>query len=248
MAQIKSLVQALKSLLKAHGYTYADVASALSLSEASVKRLFSTESFTLQRLEQVCQLMGLEISDVVQHMNEAQPLLQQLSVEQEAEIASDLELLLITICTLNRWSMDEICGHYKISETECLQKLAKLDRLKIIELLPKNRIKLLIDPNFAWLTDGPIQTFFQQKIGREYFSERFDRAGEQLLVLNGMLSQRTNAEFQRKLLRLVREFDELNNEDAALGLERRNGYTVVMAIRSWRYGLFSPMVRRDEQA
>ncbi len=245
MAQVKPLIHALKSALKAHGKTYADVARALDLSEASVKRLFSEKSFTLQRLEQTCLIMGMEISDLVQQMNERSPLLTLLDIEKEQQIADDLELLLVTICALNRWTLEDICSFYKISETDCIQKLAQLDKLKIIELLPKNRIKLLIAPNFAWRDNGPIQRFFQDKIGREYFSTRFDRDGERLVVLNGMLSNNSNAEFQRKLMRLIREFDELNNEDASLGLDERHGVTVVMAMRSWKYGLFSPLVRRD---
>lgn len=245
MAQVKPLIQALKSALKAHGKTYADVASALQLSEASVKRLFAENSFTLLRLEQVCQMMDMQISDLVQLMNEHQPLLQQLSAEQEQEIADDLELLLVTICALNRWTLEDISSFYTISETDCIRKLAQLDKLRIIELLPKNRIKLLIAPNFAWLDNGPIQRFFQDKVGREYFKTRFDREGERLIVLNGMLSPRANAEFQRKLMRLVREFDDLNNEDAGLELSERAGFTAVMAVRSWKYGLFRPLVRRD---
>lgn len=244
MAQIKSIIETLKSTLKAHGKTYADIASALDLSEASVKRIFAENSFTLERLEQVCALLDLEISDLIQQMNEKQPLLQQLSQAQEQEIADDLQLLLVTICALNRWSLEDICGYYSIEETDCIQKLARLDKLKIIELLPRNKIKLLIAPNFGWLENGPIQTFFQQKIGREYFQQRFDAKGERLIVLNGMLSEQANAEFQRKLMRLVREFDELNNDDAALSLDERSGFTLVMGLRSWRYGLFSPMVRR----
>jgi hypothetical protein len=40
--------------------------------------------------------------------------------------------------------MRDITNEYKIKEAECIQKLAQLDRLKIIELLPKNKIKLLV--------------------------------------------------------------------------------------------------------
>lgn len=247
VAQAKPLLQALKSALKAHGITYAQVADHLDLSEASVKRLFADNSFSLQRLERVCQMMGLEISDLVQLMHERQPLLQQLDEQQEQQIADDLELLLVTICALNRWSLEDICSFYNISETDCIRKLVQLDTLKIIELLPRNRIKLLIAPNFAWRENGPIQRFFQDKIGREYFRARFDDVGERLIVLNGMLSPRANGEFQRKLMRLVREFNELNDEDAPLTLKDRHGVTVVMALRSWNYGLFAPLLRRADR-
>ncbi len=243
MAQTSSLHKALKKALKAHGFTYVDVARALDLTEASVKRLFSEQSFSLQRLDQVCHLMDMEISDLVQMMNEQQAQLQQLSVEQEKEIANDIVLLMVTVCVLNRWRLEDIIEQYKLSEAECIRKLALLDRLKIIELLPKNRIKLLVAPNFTWRENGPIQKFFQEKIQQEFFSTRFDHKDEQLIVLNGMLSKESNAEFQRKVKKLVREFDELNNDDAGLPLEHRHGHTVVLAMRSWKYGLFAPYRR-----
>ena len=58
-----------------------------------------------------------------------------------------------------------------------------------------------------------------------------------------MFSSQSNAEFQRKLKRLAREFDVLNNDDAALDLEQRNGVTLVLALRGWQYGLFQPIVK-----
>ncbi|MES2673192.1 MAG: helix-turn-helix transcriptional regulator [Pseudomonadota bacterium] len=243
MAQINTLLATLKKALKAHGLTYAEVASSLGITEASVKRLFSEQSISLQRLEQICQIMEIEISDLVQMMNEQQPRLQHLTVAQEEEITKDLVLLLVTVSVLNRWTLQDIILFYKLSEGDCIQKLARLDKLKIIELLPKNKIKILVTTNFSWLDNGPIQRFFQEKIAQEYFKTEFKNEDECLIVLNGMLSQQSNGEFQRKIKKLAREFDDLNNDDAALPLPQRNGVTVVMAVRNWRYGLFKPLLR-----
>ncbi len=244
MSQTRQLVATLKRALKAHGKTYADVADQLELSEASVKRLFSEQSFSLRRLEQVCQLIGYEITDLVRQMNDsAKSQLSSLSVEQEQEIAADLELLLITVCVLNRWTLAQILGYFRIPESHCIRQLAKLDRLKLIELLPRNRIKLLVAPNFKWRDNGPIQRFFQQKLEAEFFSSRFDKQHERLIVINGMLADSSNAVLQRKMEQLAREFEELNGDDAHLDFDRRNGTTVVMAVRQWQYGLFERFKR-----
>jgi DNA-binding Xre family transcriptional regulator len=245
MAQTRELIKTLKTALKAQGKTYADVAIELELTEASVKRLFSKQSFSLSRLDQVCHLLDMEIADLVQLMNEQQQRLQQLTIEQEKEITGNVILTLVAVCVLNRWRMEDILSYYRISETECVQHLARLDRLKVIELLPKNRIKLLVAPNFSWRENGPIQLFFQKKISQEFFNTRFNREDECLLVLNGMFSSQSNAELQRKLKRLAREFDLLNNDDAALDLKNRNGTTLVLAMRDWQYGLFRPLIKSD---
>ena len=141
MAQTLHLVNTLKKALKAHGLTYSAIAKKVDLSEASIKRMFSEKNFTLNRLEQLCQCMDMELSDLLRLMQEEQQHLSQLSEAQEKEIVNDLNLLLITVCVLNRWTLNDIIERYKITETEGIRYLAKLDKLKIIELLPKNRIK-----------------------------------------------------------------------------------------------------------
>jgi len=245
MAQTTQIITALKQTLKAHGKTYADVASYLNLSEASVKRLFSQKSFTLQRLDQICQMLEIEISDLAQLLNGSSRL-SELTLEQEQEIVSDLELLLVTVSVLNRWTLEQIVEWYKITELRCINHLAHLDRLKIIELLPKNRVKLLVAPNFKWRDNGPIQRFFIEKLEADFFSSRFNQEHERLIVINGMLSSSSNAFFQRKLEHIAREFDELSSDDATLPFEERHGTTVVLAMRQWSYGLFSQFRKKPK--
>ena len=247
MSQTRELIKTLKTALKSQGKTYADVAVELGLTEASVKRLFSQQSFSLGRLDQVCRMLDMQITDLVQMMNEQQQRLQHLTIEQEQEITRDVMLTLVTVCVLNRWAMEDILEFYNISETECIRHLVKLDRLKLIELLPNNRIRLIVAPNFSWFENGPIQTFFQKKISQEFFNTRFKRDDECLIVLNGMFSSQSNAELQRKLRRLAREFNLLNNDDAALDLKDRHGATLVLAMRGWQYGLFQPFVKDEKK-
>lgn len=239
MAQTQALHDALKQALKSHGITYAQVASALGLTEASVKRLFAEQGFSLQRLDQVCQLMDMEISDLVQLMQSRVPRLQQLTEAQEREIVSDTALLLVTVCVLNRWTLSDIQQVYNFTEPECVRKLAHLDRLRMIELLPGNRIKLRVAANFSWRDNGPIQRFFQSQIQKDFFSDEPAQAGESMSVLNGMLSPAAAAEFSRKLQRLAEEFADLNQRDAHLPVTERKGVTVLLSSRHWRFSVFA---------
>lgn len=239
MAQTKQLIDTLKRSLKAHGLSYADVARQLTLSEASVKRLFAEANFSLARLDAICQMMDMEISDVVLLMNnQARSMVSKLSFEQEQEIAADIALLLVTVCVLNRWTMPQLMEHFHLSEHQCIRYLVVLDNLKLIDLLAGNRIKLKVATNFKWLDNGPIQQFFQQKVAADFFNTQFTEQQEQLIVKNGMLSDAAMIVFHRKVEQLARDFDELNNENAVLPLEQRRGTTAVFAMRSWQYGLF----------
>jgi transcriptional regulator with XRE-family HTH domain len=243
MAQTVLLIDTLKQALKAHGLTYRDVAAALELSEATVKRLFAGNNLSLNRLDQVCQMMGLEITDLAQMLSGRHPKTEALSLAQEQEIADDVVLLLVAISVLNKFTFDEILEHYAISKTELIRKLAHLDRLKIIELLPNNRIKLLISSRFKWQDDGPIQRFFQEKVGREFFASRFAKDTEKLISISGLLSAASNERFQRKMVRLAEEFADLQRDDERLPLAEKHGTTMVLAIRQWEYGLFEELKR-----
>lgn len=243
MPQTQQIIETLKHALKAQKKTYVHVADVLDLSEASVKRLFSDKSLSLLRLEQVCQMLGMEISDLVQLMNQRAHHITQLTREQEEDIAGDRLLVLVTVCALNRWTLTEILDYFTITEVEAIRCLARLDRLKIIDLLPGNRIKLRISPNFHWIENGPIQQFFRNRLQDDFFNSRFDRQTERLLVVNGMLSRKSNAVLQKKMERLAREFDEINDDDAGLPLEQRHGVTMIIAMSDWRFGLFADLRR-----
>ena len=244
MAQTAALVEVLKRQLRARGVTYAQVARKLSLSEASVKRMFSKREFTLKRLDEICQLTNTEFSDLLLILHQEENLVSQLTWEQEEEIVSDRKLFLAAVCALNHVTFEQIVAAYDISRTECIQLLARLDRLRFIQLQPDNRIKLLVAHNFSWLPDGPIQRFFNQQAHSEYFRSRFARPHEHMVVVNGMLSRTSSATIVTRLKRVAREFSELHNDDARLPLGQRSPMSLLVAIRHWELQAFADLRRR----
>ncbi|HSF22153.1 MAG TPA: helix-turn-helix domain-containing protein, partial [Burkholderiales bacterium] len=132
MTTSAGLVEVLKRELRSRGITYARVARELRLSEASVKRMFSRRNFSLKRLDQVCQLANSEFSDIARALHQEENLISRLSHEQEQEIVSNPKLFLVAVCALNHVGFDQIVATYDISRPECIQLLARLDRLGFI--------------------------------------------------------------------------------------------------------------------
>jgi len=245
MNQSKALIKLLKQQLKASGKTYAMVAEELDLSEASVKRLFSNESMSIQRIEKIADIAGLDLSDIFQLLSKSHQKITQLNREQELEIASDLILLMIAISVINGFSFEDLIAHYELTPNICINKLAHLDRLNLIELQPNNRIKLKVAPNFHWLPNGPIQKFFQKNVEKDFFSSGFDRKSEKLMVLNAILTPETNTELQKRMNRWASEFNELMQRDADVEMSKRKGTTMVIALREWQYSLFKQHFRNQ---
>lgn len=243
MSQSSQLIDALKQELRRQRITYKQVAQALDLSEASVKRLFAGRFITLERLERICELINMSFSDLVRQMEKEVVLTNELTLEQEREIVSDIKLLLMAYLLINHIEFAEIIETYDISETEGIRLLARLDRMKIIELQPGNRVRLLISPNFAWLPGGPIQAFFETKIQSEFFDASFNGPGEIRVFLSGMLSREGNSHTIRRIQHLARELNELVVESRSLPSDQCFGTSLLIAMRPWEVQVFSDLRR-----
>jgi transcriptional regulator with XRE-family HTH domain len=231
MARTAVLVETLKRELKARGITYAAVAKALGMSEASVKRMFARKEFTLSRLDRICELAGLEFSELARMLPGQDAVVSQLTSEQEKEFVANPKLMLVALCTLNHWSFEDITAAYDLGEAECVKLLARLDRLKFIELMPGNRIRLLVSRAFAWIPDGPIQRLFKEQFQLDFFRSRFDKEGELLLLANGAVSKASVGALLARLRKTAAEFSAMRGDDAALPAGERQPITLLLAAR-----------------
>ncbi|MEM9529644.1 MAG: helix-turn-helix transcriptional regulator [Pseudomonadota bacterium] len=246
MIQTQALVDALKRLVRQRGLTYVDVARHLELSEASVKRLFSRYSFTLSRLEQVCDLVGVPIAELARQVEEQPEPLTMLTPEQEEELLADPKLLLAAYMALNDWQFAEITATFKITEPELIQRLARLDHLGMIELLPGNRVRKLTARNFTWRLNGPVQAYFEQGVKQHFLNSRFSRDADLMRFVGGRLSPDSLARMHQAIVRITREFDDLVKTDAKLPHESKLGVGAVFAIRPWELPAFSKLRRETD--
>jgi DNA-binding Xre family transcriptional regulator len=242
MSQTKVIVEGLKRELKAQGKTYLDVANVLDLSEASVKRLFSTANLSLHRLDRLCQMLSVDLVDLLGR-GAANSGLKRLSRDQEQQLVDQPELLLVAVCAVNRWTYQEIIETYNLGGAQVIGLLAKLDRLKLIELLPNNRIKLMVDREFRWIASGPIQNFFRSHIKDDYFATSFNGRGEIMLFQNAMLSRSAISVMVRKMEALAKEFQQLAAEDSKQPLAERFGSSVLLSMRPWEIKCFRDLRR-----
>jgi DNA-binding Xre family transcriptional regulator len=249
MTQTSLLIDVIKKALRKRGLTYAKLATGLGISEASVKRLFSHRDMRLSRLEDICRLMGIELADLLEDMQAADGRLSELTQEQELMLVADLKLLLVGLLAINHWTAAHILDAYRLTKGELSRLLARLDRMRVIDLLPESRIRVRLARNFNWRKDGPIQRFFQDRVQAQFFESSFLGLGELRLIVHGSLSSRSNALLQQRMQKIGDEFDALVEQDRHLDHSLRTGNTLVLAIRPWELGLFTELRRKvDEQA
>ena len=243
MSEITQIVQALKRQLKAQGITYRDLSRELDLSEAGVKRLFASEKFSLERLAQISQLLGFTMAELMQEASASVIKINMLSYDQEAQLVKDPKLLLITVCILNHWSIQEIESTYEISQKEIFKRLMALDRIGMIELLPANRIRLRVKRDFDWLQKGPIRQFFFKHGINDFLSGDFDQTNETQEFAHGMLTVSAMNQFQIELRRLKNKLASLHEESIDAPLSKKRGIGLLVAMKEWEFGVFRQMRR-----
>jgi hypothetical protein len=244
MPAASRFVDALKKSVRARGMTYAELARRLRLSEASVKRMFSRGTFTLSRIEEVLNAVQLDLYDVARMCRAAAGNATQLTQEQEIAFAKDERLFAAFWLVLNGWSFDEIVGNFGVTRTELTIAFARLEKLKLIEWGPRERVKLLVPRDFAWRSGGPAKKAYARRAMAEFLHARFDAPLELIRFEPRELSPESAATLKRKLEQLLVEFAEMAEADSALPGSRRVPVALLAACRPWEFSAVSALKRR----
>lgn len=243
MSSPEQVLDVLRAELRATGITYKGLAERIGVSESSVKRMFGQKDMALSRLAQICQVTGIAMEDVLRRAADARPQADALTLPQETSLVANPRLLLMAICCLGHWSLEQVVETYRLTEPECIKLLAELDRLGLIELKPLNRYSLRVSNAFRWLPGGPVQRFFREHVVADYFAGGFNRPGETLMCLPARLSGPSAQELGQKIGQLAGELARMHRNDRRLPPDEREGYTLLLGFRSWEFAAFTALRR-----
>ena len=95
------LFETLKSALRARGWTYADLATKLGISEPTVKRIFARRDSKLSRLVDICDALDLTLDDLIAQSNRTETTPADLSDVVERQLSENLPALHRALAELN---------------------------------------------------------------------------------------------------------------------------------------------------
>ena len=236
MTQTAELLRTLKKCLKAKGLNYRDLAKALDLSEASIKRLFSEQTFSLSRLEEVCRFLDMTIYDLAR-MTRLTPEDEatRLTLEQEQGLADDLPVLTYFYLLLTGRTSEKIAQEFGLTDSQQNTLLVRLSRLKLVELYPNNSGRLLTSRRIEWRRDGPIRRRYQREVQQAFFESTFAKSDESFRFLTGELSESSVVVLHRKFERLERDFEELTDLDIHVPNSKKKAYGLMIGFRPWTF-------------
>lgn len=244
MSQIDQFLNALKRSLKAKNILYRDIAKSLGLSESSVKRILSSKSLSLERLEEICRVADLSFSDIVKSANleEAnQPLI--LSDEQEKALAENARLLHFYMMLQEGRTPQKIEKEYQIHSSESKKYLFQLDRLNLIELHPRDKVKLKRQGFLRFRRDGPVGKALFDQTKQNYLNYDF-RPEDYIRFVLIKMSAPSLAKYKAKLERLVMEMQEESRYEVEHNVPVLDA-GVLMAFRPWQYSYMGAIKKKE---
>lgn len=243
MSSPEIVVQVLRARLRAARITYKELARRIGMSESSMKRVFGQKDMSLGRLALICKAADLAMDEVLREAADRSPRVDTLTLAQERSLVADPRLLLTAICCLGQWTLAQIVETYDLTEAECIRLLVKLDRLGLIRLRPDNSYRLQVALSFHWRADGPAQQYLRSHVVPDYFAGRFGGAGEVVMCQPARLSEASAREMVQRVRQLGAELARLQTQDARLPAAQRDGYTLMVGLRSWEFGVFTALRR-----
>jgi len=249
MNRTAGLLETLKQYLKAKGITYKQLAAEMALSEASVKRLFSKQSVSLTRLEDICRILDIDFYDLaLMDRERSRKTAKTLTMEQEQILLNDEKLLIFLYFLINGWTVPLIIQEYEYSEIEAVQMLRKLEKLGVLELHPNNHVRMLISKNAFWQTNGPLWQAYRNIFINDFMDSSFGLPNERLVFSPGQFSEASLKIIRKKIDNLVREYNRLAEMDSALPLKGRHSNGLFIGFRSWVFTMIADLHRRNIDA
>jgi transcriptional regulator with XRE-family HTH domain len=243
MSESAQIIDVLKRNLKSRGLTYRDLAKRVGLSEASVKRVFAEETFTLQRLEKICAAIGMTMAELMRTAADGDARSTLLSFEQEQMLASNPKLLACFYLLLNGHAASEVMTRLELNERELRSLFVKLDTARLIELMPRLKTRLRVGPIVTWRTDGPVHRLYEAQVKAEFLRADFASAREALHFRSAELSEASARILNRKLEQLAQEFADYAALDVSLPAKEKHSVAMLLAFRPWVFSMFGGLRR-----
>ncbi|WP_415061770.1 helix-turn-helix domain-containing protein [Bdellovibrio sp.] len=244
MSQIDQFLNSLKRSLKAKNILYRDLAKALGLSESSVKRILSNKSLSLERLEEICRVADLSFSEVVKSANlEEASQVVTLTDEQEKALAENARLLHYYMMLQEGKTPQKIEREYQITSSESKKYLFQLDRLNLIELHPRDKVKFKRQGFLRFHRDGPVGKALFEQTKSSYLNYDF-RTEDYIRFSLLKISPPSLAKYKTKLERILIEMQE------EARFESEHNVSVVdtgllLAFRPWQYSYMGAIKKKE---
>jgi transcriptional regulator with XRE-family HTH domain len=246
MSQIDQFLAALKRALKAKNIIYRDLADSLKLSESSIKRILGDKSISLERIEEICKACDISFSEICKNAQFDEDVqTNSLTKDQEKILAENPRLLHYFILLNDRLTPAKIEKDFDISASESKKFLLQLDRMNVIELHPRDRVKMKNQSGtLRFRRDGAVGKILFSQTKTNYLNHDFESELDYIRFSANHFPTDSLAKFKKKLDKLVAEIQE---ESRLVDSDDKNSQDIgiLLAFRPWKYSSLDVIKKKN---
>ncbi len=164
------MLAALRRTLRAEGWTNKRLAGHFNTSESTVKRWLSGKALQLDQFAQLAELCGLTLAELAREADSAPSgLAQELTLAQQQALSEDhiLAFLFMAILSGERWQ--DLETEHNVPAGQIEAALTRLDKLALIDRLPGDRARALVDRALLW-RKAPMRQLFENRMKAQFFN------------------------------------------------------------------------------
>lgn len=214
----EKLFTRLKAILKSRDLTYQDIAQRLSVSEITVKRIFSEKDCKLSRLASICRVAGIDLNDLVEAEGSSIPVPHQLTDMQSNALAENRSLFAVFLLLLNRYKPTQLIQIYNLPRERMYLYLRELEELGLVRIRNHLEAELTV-PGPVDFVSNRILAREIRHINKTFVAWTFDHKSEpgyEFQTLSRHLSKESAQILRNDLDELATKFKKLAQRDALL--------------------------------
>lgn len=166
-----ALLAELRAELKSRSIRVADLAGMLGVAEPTVWRWLRGEGLALDRLDQICGVLDLDLRDLVARSEPRQE--DAFTLAQERVLAADRGLALVFFAILHGAQPRDLEGEFALPRDRLDRHLERLQRLGLVESRGGGRVRSKVRRSVRWRRGGPLSVAFEQTVKPLFLSMDF---------------------------------------------------------------------------
>lgn len=168
----KIVIETLKHVLKVKKINYKTLGTEIGLSESGVKKLFTAKDISVGRLTQICDTIGISISDILTLAKEEEIKNVRLTHKQENMLYDNpLLFRIFWRLAIEERSPQEVQKLEKLQSQQLEKCLLKLENIDLIKVNKKREIISVHKGLYRWIGDSKLLN----KINKEWSYNTLDK-------------------------------------------------------------------------
>ncbi|WP_424933257.1 helix-turn-helix domain-containing protein [Amaricoccus macauensis] len=209
------IFETLKSVLRARGITYAELARRLGTSEPTIKRIFAARDDKLSRIIEICAALDVSLDDIIAQASRTEVRPVELGDRLEMRLAEDPSAFHLFLLLRDGMPAAEIGRQFGLDARTLFRIGRRLEDMGLAEVLEGGRIRILLEAPIRFRLDGPLHAALL-RLNLEFIREVF-LAGEGedagFLTRSRRISAHTARHVMESLRALTRELSEMARQD-----------------------------------